>query len=170
MTPATALTSIIRPAAALLHALGGPPPSDAADRMLLAIALQESGLVARYQGSPDATPGPAHSLWQMEVGGVQGVLYHPASAAHAAELCAACDVQPTGPSVWRAIEGHDLLAAALARLLLWTDPNPLPATEDAGWTAYSGLWRPGAPSRARWATAWATAVQHVPTPAAEVVA
>jgi hypothetical protein len=27
------------------------------------------------------------------------------------------------------IEGHDLLAAAFARLLLWTYPHPRPATE-----------------------------------------
>ncbi len=170
MSPETCLSTIIRPAAALLHSLGGPPPSNAADRLLLAIALQESGLVARYQGSPDATPGPARSWFQMEVGGVQGVLYHPASAKLAAELCAACDVQPTGPTVWRAIEGHDLLAAGLARLLLWTDPHPLPTDEDAAWLAYERCWRPGAPSRERWATAWATAVQHAPMPAAEVVA
>ena len=161
MTPATVLTSIIRPAAAMLHALGGPLPSDAADRVLLAVALQESGLTARYQGAPDATPGPARSWWQMEVGGVQGILYHPASAKLAAELCTACYVQPTGPSVWRAIEGHDLLAAGLARLLLWTDRHPLPEDETSGWCRYAELWRPGRPRPQDWRSAWAKASEAV---------
>jgi hypothetical protein len=43
------------------------------------------------------------------------------------------------PGTGRCLAGigaDDMLACVFARLLLWTDPRPLPASEDAGWAAY----------------------------------
>lgn len=61
---------------------------------------------------------------------------------------------PDAASVWRAIEGHDRLATAFARLLLWTDPHPIPTEERAAWDCYLRLWRPGKPRPAEWPALW----------------
>ena len=111
--------------------------------MLLAIGLQESRFVHRRQ-----IGGPARGFWQFEQGGgVRGVLAHPASAALARQVCQVRGVPPTAPSVYSRLELDDVLAAAFARLLLWTDPARLPRTgdADAAWALYLRTWRPGKP-------------------------
>lgn len=162
-SPAAFLDTVIRPGLRLLETIGGPPPSNAAERLLLAIALQETGLKHRYQVLSSGAPGAARGWWQFERGGgVIGVLSHPATKSLAATLCRACDVEPDAAAVWRAIEGHDLLAAGLARLLVFTDPHPLPTTEHAAWQLYADrLWRPGRPHADRWPQSWAAAVVAV---------
>ncbi len=161
MTPDEFLTRILDPGLQFVASIGGPQPTIAARRFLLAVALQESGpnLEARYQNSPAAVPGPARGWWQFEQGGgVNGVLTHPNSQALAQTACNRLFVVPDGAACWRAIEGHDLLATAFARLLLWTDPPPIPTTEQAAWDCYANrLWRPGAPRRNDWTANWATA-------------
>ncbi|XFB08402.1 hypothetical protein AAGT13_00040, partial [Azotobacter salinestris] len=88
----------------------------------LTIGLQESGLIHRRQ-----IGGPARGWWQFEQGGgVAGVLRHPASAGYARGVCTARKVSPEPGIVWAELEHDDTLAAAFARLLLWTDPAPLP--------------------------------------------
>jgi hypothetical protein len=45
---------------------------------------------------------------------------------------------------------HDALATVFARLLLYTDPHPLPALNcapDLAWDYYFRNWRPGRPHR-----------------------
>jgi len=127
--------------------------------------MQESGpgLEARYQGSPSSNAGPARGFYQFESGGgVSGVLTHEASSDLAAKVCTALVVQRQEAAVWRALEGNDLLATCFARLLLWTDPPPLPTTEDEAWEAYAErLWRPGAPHRDAWHMNWQTASETV---------
>lgn len=115
-----------------------------AEAMLLAIGLQESLLVYRRQ-----IGGPARGLLQFETGGVRGVLEHPASRQHARVVCAARGVQPTTAAVYAALEHDDVLAMAIGRLLLWTDPKPLPelGDADAAWALYLRTWRPGAAKR-----------------------
>jgi hypothetical protein len=161
MAPDVFLRRILDPGLELLAQLGGPAPSEAARRFLLCVALQESGpkLDARYQSSPSSSPGPARGWWQFEQGGgVRGVMTHPASADRARQVCDALAVQFQEPAVWRALEGNDLLSACFSRLLLWTDPFPLPTTENDGWEAYAErLWRPGAPHRDVWHDNWQTA-------------
>ncbi|WP_199707465.1 hypothetical protein [Teichococcus wenyumeiae] len=77
---------------------------------------------------------------------------------------------PEPAPVWRALEGHDLLAYALARLLLLTDPYAVPETVNAGWDCYAkGLWRPGKPHRDKWDTAWAYAVGQYPLEMADLM-
>lgn len=161
MSPDLFLTTIIDPALELIATIGGPKPTDDVRRFELCISLQEAGrdLKARYQNSPANTPGPARGRWQMEQGGgVQGVLTHQASRTLAATLCGVLEVAPNPGAVWRALEGHDLLAAGFARLLIWTDPNPVPVTAQQGWDCYAKrLWRPGQPHPDTWPENWKTA-------------
>ena len=120
----------IEPALALLPEAMN---SSEAITMLLAIGLQESSFVTRIQYGN----GPARSFWQMEKGGgVHGVLTHPASSTLAVSVCEARGVVPIDQAVCEAIGVDDVLAAAMARLLLWTDPKALPAVGDvdSGWS------------------------------------
>ncbi|MOA34941.1 hypothetical protein D3C78_1563560 [compost metagenome] len=112
--------------------------------MLLAVGLQESLLIHRRQ-----LGGPARGLLQFETGGVRGVLEHRSSRGHARAVCAARGVQPTTAAVYAALEHDDVLAMAIGRLLLWTDPYQLPDLDDAdaAWALYLRTWRPGAAKR-----------------------
>jgi hypothetical protein len=118
--------------------------------LLIAIGLQESGFLTRRQYGN----GPARGYWQFEMnGGVRGVMEHPNTTSYAAAICAERGVPFERGRVWAALETDDLLAVVFARLLLWTDPRPLPAvTEpDAAWSLYSRNWRPGKPHPDKWA-------------------
>ena len=159
----------IVPALALLPARMSSPE---AEIMLLAIGLQESRFVHRRQ-----IKGPARSFWQAEQGGgmVTGLLrYHDERVRDLATgLCMIRGVAPAAADVYAAIEFDDVLAAGLARLLLWTDPGRLPAEHevDGGFDLYLRTWRPGAFSRgtqaqraelrAKWGRNWAAAVREV---------
>lgn len=142
----------ITPALALLPARMSSPEAEV---MLLAIGLQESRFQQRRQlvGSPPRPTGPAKSFWQAEQGGgmVTGLLrYHDDRVRDlAVGLCAVRGVDPSPRAVWEAIEHDDVLAAGLARLLLFTDPARLPmlGDVDGAWQLYLRTWRPGAHSR-----------------------
>lgn len=140
----------ITPALALLP---GRMDTPGACVMLLAIGLQESRFVHRHQ-----VGGPARGFWQFEKGtrasrgGVWGVFLHAASGDHLATLCKARSVAGDPDAIYAALEYDDVLAAGVARLLLWTDPKPLPAVgdADAGWALYLRTWRPGRPHPQTW--------------------
>ena len=160
----TILREAINPALAML-----PVNMDTPDArvMLLAIGLQESRFMYRYQklvGQP-YRKGPALGYWQFEKGGgVQGVLNHPSSMLHARDICASRNVLPTADDVWPELETDDILAAAFARLLLWTDRAPMPkttASHDEAWNCYYRCWRPGLPKRDTWDEFHAQAVGQV---------
>lgn len=55
---------------------------------------------------------------------------HDASRFWLERLCASRSVQFLPDSIWRALETDDILAAGVARLLLFTDPLRLPRTND----------------------------------------
>ena len=147
--------------------------------MLLAIGLQESRFQQRRQlvGSPPRPTGPAKSFWQAELGGgmVTGLLrYHDAKLRDVVHgLCAVRGVAPAARDVWDAIEHDDVLAAGLARLLLFTDPARLPGLgdEEGAWQLYLRTWRPGAFTRGtatkraelrqKWAKNYAQALEVV---------
>lgn len=156
----------ITPALALLPARMSSPEAEV---MLLAIGLQESRFQHRRQlvGSPPRPTGPAKSFWQAELGGgmVTGLLrYHDDSVRDlAVGLCAVRGVDPSPRAVWDVIERDDVLAAGLARLLLWTDRPPLPALQDVegGWQLYLRTWRPGKPHRSSWDALYAQALEEV---------
>lgn len=127
--------------------------TQAARVLMLTIGLQESGLTKRAQVLDGGGKGPARGLWQNEQGGgVRGVLTHPASHVLALKVCQARGVAPTPPEVWARMETDDILAAALARLLVFTDPKPLPGVDDAdgSWALYLRVWRPGKPKPDTW--------------------
>lgn len=122
------------------------PIGNSARVLVMAIAGQESRWKDRRQ-----IGGPARSYWQFEKsGGVDDVFR--ATGRQLGTVCAACDVPYDPTTVFEAMAWHDTLACAMARLLLWTDPAPLPAVGDkeAGWTYYSRCWRPGMPRRESW--------------------
>lgn len=131
---------------------------------ILAVGLQETGFRDRCQllavkdkktGHIVLQPvGAAKSFWSGEVGGglVHGVRTHPASRDLALAVYTARQVKPRDIDIWNAIENDDVLAAALARLLIFTDPYSLPAlgrSHDA-YELYLRLWRPGKPKPDTW--------------------
>jgi len=67
----------------------------------------------------------------------------------ASQLYRARNVEANDTAIWNAIEFDDVLAAGLARLLVWSDPRPLPSLGDdeAAWALYLRTWRPGAYAR-----------------------
>lgn len=145
------LRAVVDPTLAWLAGMG-VPSDDRARVMLLAIAGQESAVRERRQ-RPVAH---AMGLWQFERGGgVAGVLTHRATMARAGAVCAARRVEPTASAVHAALERDDVLASAFARLLLWSDPRPLPgmAEELEAWRCYVRIWRPGAYLRPPWTLA-----------------
>lgn len=163
----------IAPAFALLPARMNSPP---AEIQLLATHLQEAP--NREQCQLPAKPGqcgPARGIFQFERGGgVAGVLRHPSSRSHVLHVCSELGVQATVAGIYNALpEQCDVLDAALARLLYWTDPRPLPAVgdEEAAFQCYLRNWRPGAYTngnakqraalRRKWATNFARARQEV---------
>lgn len=122
--------------------------------MLLAIGQQESKFEHRYQVLNGGGKGPARGFWQFERGGgVNGVMNHHATTGHAFRLCQERGVPWDTSSIWAKLETDDLLACGFARLLLYSDPKPLPAIDDvnAAWDLYAErTWRPGKPHRGTW--------------------
>ena len=162
MTPQDFLREILSPGLARCQVATSIPVSVEAARLLLASALQEGNPLSRYQILRGGHAGAARGWWQFErLGGVRGVMTHPATSELARRLCDACHVRFTDSAVWRALEGHDALASGFARLLLWSDPRPLPTSEADGWEYYLRNWRPGKPRPADWSGNWAAAVAVV---------
>ncbi len=132
--------------------LPGAMDTPEARALLLAIGLQESRFEFRKQ-----VGGPAHGFWQFEKGGgVHGVLVGDATARHVIHVCEELCYLPTEARCYEAIEHNDVLACALARLLLWTLPGLLAdrGSPDKGWMQYLAAWRPGKPGPDRWAENW----------------
>jgi len=131
--------------------------------LMLAIGLQESGFVHRAQVIAGGGKGPARGFWQFERGGVRGVYLHRVSHEFLRLLCRARDVNFDVPQIWLALETDDVLAAGVARLLLLTEPAPLPSTldRDGAWAYYERLWRPGKPRPSAWPGNHATALAQV---------
>ena len=146
MTLSEIILTAIDPALSLLP---GHMDSPKARVMLLAIGLQES----RFEHRRQMGDGPARGFWQFEQnGGVRGCVNHPASAGLLRRLCEIRGVAFDARAIWSALETDDVLAAALARLLLYTDPRPLPALGDVEGALgyYLRTWRPGKPHPETW--------------------
>lgn len=155
------LHDAVNPGLALL-----PPKMDTKETrvQMLAIGLQESEFMTRVQRTNSGKPGPARSYWQMERGGgVLGVLNFPGTKFMARDVCEKRGVAPNSLDVWTAMEHDDVLGAAFARLLLWTDPLSMPRVTDAAgaWALYLRVWRPGKPHPDKWAANHARARSQV---------
>lgn len=127
--------------------------------MLHAITRQENPRRLEQQ-----VGGPARGGYQFESGGgVKGVMTHAAVSALTKEVCVARSVSFTSLGIYEAIGTDPILAAALARLLLWTDPKPLPKVgqEQAAWDLYQRVWRPGKPHPEKWPANYAAALVAV---------
>ena len=150
------IESAINPALALLPAAMDTPQARC---MLLAIGLQESRFTHRRQ-----IGGPARGFWQFEKGGgVRGVLTHASTREQAQLVSKARGVPATADAVYDALDKDDVLAAAFARLLLWSDPKALPALgdADASWALYLRTWRPGKPHPETWSDLYRQAAAQV---------
>lgn len=168
-TPTALVREVIQPALTVFPASWA---SREAMTLLVAFAIQESKLATRRQGTA-TRPGPARGLWQFEVAGADGVLHHPETHAQALTLCRDARIPASAGAVHRRVEIDDLLACRFARLLLRSDPTPLPQadlrSEAAAFAYYLRNWRPGAArtpqGRAkcakRFATAWRMALEAV---------
>jgi hypothetical protein len=151
----SAITDALEPLSQALDLLPDAMSTPEAVVMLLAIGLQESRLTHRVQISPKAPGGrgPARGLLQFEkAGGTAGTLAHPTSRYWAVSVCKARGVLPTPHAVWARLETDDVLAFAMGRLYLFTDPKRLPAMGDVqnAWNTYTRVWRPGKPHRHTW--------------------
>jgi len=142
MLPVIFYNKLVTPTLDWLAKIEDPvPASDPARVLVMAIAGQESNWAYRKQ-----IGGPARSYWQFEeYGGVAGVLQHPTTSGQARWVCAALDITCDVPTVYEAMAWNDVLAASMARLLLWTDPGRLPdlGDEQGAWNYYLRNWRPG---------------------------
>lgn len=146
-----------------------PPAMDSTEARVLmyAIGLQESRFTHRAQVIDGGGKGPARGYWQFERGGgVTGVLRHPASRFWANSVCNARNIPAQPLNVWLALETDDVLAAAFARLLLFTDPTRLPAIgeQSESWLYYLRNWRPGKPHPRTWPECYETALKAVGEP------
>ena len=146
-----------------------PPAMDSKEArvMLYAIGLQESRFTHRAQVIDGGGKGPARGYWQFErAGGVRGVLRHPASKFWMHSVCNARNVPAQETSVWLAMETDDVLAAAAARLLLFTDPSKLPAIgeQSEALRYYLRNWRPGKRHPRTWPECYETALKAVGEP------
>lgn len=158
--PVDALQAIDSALALLPQAMDSAP----ARVMLQAIGLQESRLTARVQIVNGGGQGPARGLWQFERGGgCAGVLKHSASRYWMHSVCTARGVKPSPAELWAALATDDVLAAAAARLLLFTDPKRLPVLGDieGAWALYLRVWRPGKPHWHTWPALYAQAADVV---------
>ena len=127
--------------------------------MLIAIGLQESRLIHRRQ-----IRGPAKGLLQFERGGgVRGVLSHSATSELARSICIGMMGTDEQKAVYDELEFSDTLAFVFGRLLLWTDPKPLPdlGDEQGAWDLYLRTWRPGKPHRNTWSALYKQALEFV---------
>lgn len=129
--------------------------------VLAAIGYQETKYLTRVQYGD----GPARGYWQLEKGGgVKGVMdFKPdgGKIAHLAlSICQVRGVPYTRDRVWAELAADDVLAAAFARLLMYTDSAALPKTQEEGWSMYLRTWRPGKPHPETWREAWAFGLEH----------
>ena len=132
--------------------------------LMVAIALQESQILWRRQ----LGNGPARGFWQFELGvnkpgggGVWGVWHHKASGQLLRDACAWRGVVAQPKEIWAALESDDVLAATVARLLMWTDAQALPRDSASAWLFYcKRTWCPGKPKPGTWPANWRAAVDY----------
>lgn len=151
----TIITNAVQPALQII----GVKDTPEARVMLLSIGLQESRFLHRKQ-----IGGPARGFWQFEQGGgLVGVLSLAVTKKKARALCDAREVSPVAADVYYRLEHDDVLAAGFARLLLLTDPRPLPqlGDEQGAWAYYLRNWRPGKPHPDSWPLLYQKAMDAV---------
>lgn len=134
--------------------------SDSVTLQMMVTAKQESGLNARWQTGN----GIARGLWQMEQPTVNLVMINKNSAGYLRTFIEQKLKMPMYSTsiIYDALDKDDFMACAMARLLYWDDPNPMPKVGDlnGAWQYYLRIWRPGAPDFTRWQSAYAEAMRY----------
>jgi hypothetical protein len=168
MKPVDFYWRVVSPTMKLLSELPGVkmPVSDKATVLVMTIAGQESRWEHRRQigiGSYHPQKVGARGYWQFEStwGGpvaLNDVMQK--TPTQLAAVCAHLDVPVDELTLYEALAWNDTLACALARLMLWQDPHPLPeiGNKVAAWDYYIRNWRPGAPHPQTWGDYYDTAV------------
>ena len=139
--------------------------SPKASAMLIAIALQESDFQHRQQlvgGVRDwwrSLTGPAASYWQIERIGIRGVLEHRKAGHMLRAVLEVLGYPADVETIWSAIRYDNILAVAVARLILWMHPDALPgpAQSHEAWRQHLATWRPGKPKPEKWGACYASA-------------
>lgn len=148
MTPAALNRLIVQP---VLAELDWPQVEERAV-LLIAIAVQESGLKSRRQ----VPYGPASSWWQIE----------PATCLDCLGRCKPVrDLwADLGLKRYEVLEFSDIGACAIAAGILRLTPGKLPELGDerAAWDYYLKAWRPGKPGPAWWPVSYEMAMGAVP--------
>lgn len=114
--------------------------------------------------------GPAAGDYQFEkTGGIRGLINFKSDRLQQmlSEVCKARKVAVAVDALFDAIQVDPVLAAALARLLYFTDSGVLPkaGAEQYAWEVYLRTWRPGAYERdpkglrAKWSKSYAEAMK-----------
>lgn len=157
MEPAIFFRDIVDPSLKKLTDWTGLVSDDKARVLVMAIAGQEGDWQYRRQ-----IGGPARSFWQFEQGGGVSGLLHVTSRKMQA-VCAALDIPFDSDDIFEAMAWNETLACCMARLLLWSDPRPLPfvGNESGAWGYYLQGWRPGLPHPERWPKCYGTAMSFV---------
>lgn len=171
MKPNPFYQRIVKPTLQLMADLSdiGIPVSDKASVITMTCAGQESRWEHRRQlgiGQYHPQSIGARGYWQFEStwGGpvaLNDVMQK--TPRQLAAICACLEIPTDELSLYEAVAWNDTLACALARLLLWIDPRPLPeiGDKDASWNYYLRGWRPGAPHPETWSGLYDQAVAAV---------
>lgn len=147
-----------------------PPSMDSklVRRIHAAIGWQESRYLHRRQvievQGEFKEAGPACGYWQFERGGgVKGVMTFGGNVtSRAMHVCNMRGLPWDRETIWFALAQDDVLAAAFARLLMFTDPKSLPTTAQGAWDLYARVWRPGKPHPETWPAAYSFALEQYP--------
>ena len=169
MKPDLFFQRIVKPTHQLMADLVLMPSSPKADVLVMTIAGQESAWEHRRQigiGQYFPQKVGARGYWQFEStwGGpvaLNDVIQK--SSLQLAAICAYLEIPSDELTLYEAIAWNDTLACAMARLMLWQDPKPLPEVGDkvASWDYYNRNWRPGAPHPQTWPALYDKAVAAV---------
>jgi hypothetical protein len=114
----------------------------------LAISFQETDVDDRIQVGDGGKllPKYARSFWQFErMGGVAELIEHPKAGPLLKAICERLDIPCEVNLLHEAMAWNDFLAACMARLLFWIDPDPVPGLTDVdkAYQVYDRRWRPG---------------------------
>ncbi len=125
--------------------------------LLVAIAMQETGLVTRSE-----VGGSAFGFYQFMEIGVDGVFSHAETGHLAADVAKVLQI-PVDENFYEAVRWNDHMGTVLARLNLWPDPAPLPAIgqQAEAMDYYGRIWRPKVVAVRRWPAAYNAAIACV---------
>lgn len=160
MTPSDFLQRIVEPTLVWMSGVMTPiiPVSDKARVMVMTCAGQESNWQHRRQigiGQYHPQSVGARGYWQFESTWGGPVALNDVTQKTLNQLAVVCkhlEIPGDELTLYEAIAWNDTLACAVARLLLWADPAPLPEVGDKqkSWEYYLRNWRPGVPHPETW--------------------